>query len=60
MALPVAVQVYSVRDEAKADLLGTLKEIKKMGYDGVELAGLCGHTADEVKAMLDKQMEEYK
>ena len=30
MALPVAVQVYSVRDDAKADLRGTLEKIKKM------------------------------
>ena len=31
MALPIAVQVYSVRDEAKADLRVTLEKIKKMG-----------------------------
>ena len=35
MALPVAIQVYSVRDEAKADLRGTLEQIKEMGYAGV-------------------------
>lgn len=40
MALPIAVQVYSVRNDAKADLRGTLEKIKKMGYDGVEFAGL--------------------
>ena len=54
MALPVAVQVYSVRDNAKADLLGTLKEIKKMGYDGVEFAGLYGYAPAEVKAMCEE------
>ncbi len=47
--LPIAVQVYSVRDAAQADLYGTLKEIKKMGYDGVEFAGLYGHTPAEIK-----------
>lgn len=51
MALPVAVQVYSVRSEAKADLKGTLEKIKAMGYDGVEFAGLYGHTATEVRDM---------
>ncbi len=40
MALPIAVQIYSVRDNAKADLRGTLQKIKEMGYDGVEFAGL--------------------
>lgn len=54
MALPVAVQVYSVRDEANADLLGTLKEIKKMGYDGVEFAGLYGNAPADVKKMCEE------
>ena len=54
MALPVAVQVYSVRDDAKADLRATLTKIKEMGYDGVEFAGLYDHTGDEVRAMLDE------
>jgi sugar phosphate isomerase/epimerase len=51
MALPVAVQVYSVRDSAEKDLRGTLEEIKKIGYDGVEFAGLYGHAPEEVAAM---------
>lgn len=51
MALPVAVQLYSVRNELAADFRGTLEKVKAMGYDGVEFAGLEGHTAAEVKAM---------
>ncbi len=51
MSFPVAVQVYSVRDDAKADLRATLAKIKEMGYDGVEFAGLYGHSAADVKAM---------
>ena len=35
---PVAIQVYSVRDDAAADMMGTLKKIADMGYDGVEFA----------------------
>ncbi len=54
MALPVAVQVYSVRKDAESDLFGTLKKIKEMGYDGVEFAGLYGHSGDEVRAMIDE------
>jgi sugar phosphate isomerase/epimerase len=50
----VGVQVYSVRDDAKADLRGTLEKIKKMGYDGVELAGLYGNDPAEIKKMCEE------
>ena len=54
MSLPVAVQVYSVRDDAKADLRATLEKIRDMGYDGVEFAGLYGNSPADIKAMLDE------
>lgn len=54
MALPIAVQVYSVRDDAKADLYGTLKRIKEIGYDGVEFAGLYGNAPADVKKMCEE------
>ena len=50
MSLPIAVQVYSVRDDASANLYGTLKKIKEMGYDGVEFAGLYGAKPADIKA----------
>ena len=40
LKLPVAVQVYSVREDAAKDFQGTMQKIKDMGYQGVELAGL--------------------
>ena len=49
MAFLVGVQMYTVRKESKENFYGTLKKIKAMGYDGVEFAGLHGHTAEEVK-----------
>ncbi len=52
--LPIAIQLYSVRDEAAADFKGTLKAIKAMGYEGVEFAGLHGYTAADVKAMCEE------
>jgi sugar phosphate isomerase/epimerase len=52
--IPVSVQLYSVRDDAKNDLSGVLKAIAKMGYDGVEFAGFYGHDAKSVRAMLDE------
>ncbi len=51
---PIAVQVYSVREDAERDFAGTLQKIKEMGYDGVEFAGLYGHTAQEVKELCQK------
>lgn len=49
--LPIALQFYSVRDEAEKDFFGTLKKIKEMGYEGVEFAGLYGHSPEEVRDM---------
>ena len=51
MSFPVALQVYSVRNDAAANLYATLKEIKKMGYDGVEFAGLYNHKPEEIRDM---------
>lgn len=48
---PIALQLYSVRDDMEADFVGTLKKVKKFGYDGVEFAGLFNYTAEEVKKM---------
>lgn len=48
---PIAVQLYSVRDDMQADFEGTLKKVKALGYDGVEFAGLFGHSAAEIKKM---------
>ena len=54
MSFPIALQLYSVRSECKADFRGTLEQVKAMGYDGVEFAGLHHRTAAEVKAMCDE------
>ena len=54
MKLPIAVQLYSVRDEMEKDFCGTVKKIKDMGYEGVEFAGLFGKSGTEVKAICDE------
>ena len=46
--MKIGLQVYTVRDAADKDFKGTMEKIKEMGYDGVELAGLCGKTIAEV------------
>lgn len=51
---PIAIQLYSVRDDMAADFEGTLKKVKELGYDGVEFAGIFGKSAAEVKALCEK------
>ncbi len=51
MSFPVAIQLYSLRDDASANLYATLKKVKALGYDGVEFAGLYHHTPEEIRDM---------
>jgi len=51
---PWGIQLYTVRDQAKADLDGTLTALAAMGYSEVEFAGLYGHSALNVRRMLDQ------
>lgn len=52
--IPIALQLYSVREDCARDLAGTLAAVAEMGYEGVEFAGFHGHSASEVRAMLEK------
>ena len=54
MSFPVALQLYSVRDNLEKDFEGTLKKVKELGFQGVEFAGLYGHDADTVKKLLEE------
>ncbi len=54
MKLPVAVQLYSVRDEMEQDFYGTIKAMKELGYDGVEFAGLFGEEPAKIKAFCEE------
>ena len=50
--LPVAVQIYSVRDDAQKDFKATMLKLKEIGYDGVELAGFYGMKPEYVRDVL--------
>ncbi|MET1031581.1 sugar phosphate isomerase/epimerase family protein [Domibacillus tundrae] len=52
--IPVAVQLFTLREESEKDFAGTLKKVAELGYDGVEFAGFGGLSAQEVKALLDE------
>ncbi len=54
MALPVAIQLYSLRDEMDKDFEGTIRKVKELGYDGVEFAGLFDRKPEDVKALVDE------
>ena len=51
--IPIALQLYSVREDCSRDLLGTLEGIADMGYEGVEFAGYYGRSAKELRDILD-------
>jgi sugar phosphate isomerase/epimerase len=52
-AIPVGVQLYSVRTECAKDLPGTIAKVAKMGYQGVEFAGYYDYKARDLRKILD-------
>lgn len=54
MKLPVAIQLYSVRDAMEKDFAGTLRKIAELGYKGVEFAGFGGLSATQLKDLLQE------
>jgi sugar phosphate isomerase/epimerase len=53
MTRSLALQLYSLREQAKDDFLGVLRKTADAGYAGVEFAGLHGHDPKEVRNVLD-------
>jgi sugar phosphate isomerase/epimerase len=52
--IPIAVQMYTLREESEKDFAGTLKKVAELGFEGVEFAGYGGLTLSEVKVLLDE------
>lgn len=52
-AYPIALQLYTVRDHCERDLPGTLRRVKEMGYNRVELADCRGLSPHDCKQHLD-------
>ncbi|WP_442602934.1 sugar phosphate isomerase/epimerase family protein [Paenibacillus sp. KN14-4R] len=50
----IGLQLYTVRDAAEQDFEGTLREVARLGYQGVEFAGYGGLSADQLKTLLDE------
>jgi sugar phosphate isomerase/epimerase len=51
----IALQLYSVRELAAKDLLGTIRRIADFGYEAVQFAGFFGTPAEQLKAVLDEK-----
>jgi len=49
----VGLQLYSIRELTQKDFLGTLEEVGKIGYDGVEFAGFFNAPSKDVKNVLN-------
>ena len=52
---PLAVQMYTLRDEVAADYAGVLRAVAQLGYRAVELVTLGGLSAAELRTELDTQ-----
>src|ERR1700737_1344208 len=50
---PIGLQLWSLREYLPKDLPGTLAEVRAMGFEVVESAGLWKHTLPEFRAALD-------
>jgi len=49
----IGLQLYTIREECDRDLEATIRRVGELGYDGVELFQLHGHTAEQVRSWLD-------
>jgi len=50
----IGMELYTVRSLTAKDLAGTLAQLARIGYKEVEFAGYQGHSAVDVRAMLDQ------
>ncbi len=58
--IPIALELYSVRDECKRDLKGTLRAVAKIGYEAVEFFGTYFDLGIEEAKDLRKLLDELK
>lgn len=51
--IKMASPLYILRDECEQDLAAVLHKLAQLGFDGIEFLGFFGHSAEEVRKMLD-------
>ncbi|MDA1192016.1 MAG: sugar phosphate isomerase/epimerase [Candidatus Poribacteria bacterium] len=52
--IPVAIQMYTLRDQVAEDYEGTYRKVAEIGYEGVQGSPKSGMTGAEYKAFLDE------
>src|SRR5690349_8944364 len=50
---PLAVQMYTLRDQVATDIVGALRAVAELGYGAVELHSFGGLSAAELRSALD-------
>ncbi|MGT2964673.1 sugar phosphate isomerase/epimerase family protein [Streptococcus acidominimus] len=50
----IAAQLYSVRKELARNPDETFKALKEIGFEAVQLDGMCGHSPQEIKSLVDR------
>jgi len=57
MALPIALQLYTLREAMASDFVGVIHKVAELGYAGVEVAGVIyDHTTPKAAAQLFKDL----
>jgi sugar phosphate isomerase/epimerase len=54
MNKPLSLQMWSLRDDQKQDFAATVRQVKAIGFDGIELAGFGNLDAASAKAAVDE------
>lgn len=52
--LPVALQLYSVREQLKDDFRGVVHKVAEIGYDGAQFAGYGGLSSTDMRRLLEE------
>ena len=50
--MKAGLQLYSINEETKKDMIGSLKRVAEIGYDSVEFAGYMDIPAKDMKKAL--------
>ena len=54
MNIPISIQMHTLREEAKKDMLGTLEKVAEIGYKGVEFVNFESLNASKMKEVLNR------
>jgi sugar phosphate isomerase/epimerase len=52
-AIPISIQLYTLREQCAADFPAVLRMLSETGYAGVEFAGFYGHKPAEIASLIE-------